>query len=96
MANQRLQLTWYNKDKALIPTEAGRYGYMWVDPADPRYCETRCLVFDKYIEGKQSSKSDDFEYSERSDLDPQRDNLMVLGESGDVLEALNRVPELSD
>lgn len=40
MSKMRLQLTWYNKDMALIPTEAGRYGYRWVDPADPRYCET--------------------------------------------------------
>lgn len=27
MSNQRLQLTWYNKDKALIPIESGKYGY---------------------------------------------------------------------
>ena len=38
MADQRLQLTWYNKDKALIPIETGQYGYAWVDPDDPRYC----------------------------------------------------------
>lgn len=35
---QRLELTWFNKDKALIPTENGKYGYSWVDPRDPRYC----------------------------------------------------------
>ena len=34
MSKMRLQLTWYNKDMALIPTEAGRYGYRWVSPAD--------------------------------------------------------------
>lgn len=44
MTAQRLQLTWYNKDKALIPTETGKYGYTWVDPSDPRYCETHTLV----------------------------------------------------
>lgn len=27
MGKQRLELTWYNKDKALIPTETGKYGY---------------------------------------------------------------------
>ena len=43
MNAQRLQLTWYNKDKALIPTETGKYGYTWVDPSDPRYCETHTL-----------------------------------------------------
>lgn len=35
-------------------------------------------------------------YSERADLEPTEDNLLVLGESGDVLEALTQVPELAD
>lgn len=96
MSQQRLQLTWYNKDKALIPTETGKYGYTWVDPADPRYCETHTLVYDEYVAGKQTPKSEDFEYSERADLEPQDDNLLILGESGDVLEALTRVPELAE
>lgn len=96
MTKQRLELTWYNKDMALIPTEAGKYGYTWVDPSDPRYCETRTLIKDDYVEGKQSAKSDEFEYSERADLPPQDDNLLIFGESGDVLEALTRVPELAD
>lgn len=38
MSKSRLQLAWYNKDKALIQTEMGKYGYMWVDPTDSRYC----------------------------------------------------------
>lgn len=96
MVQQRLQLTWYNKDKALIPTEAGKYGYTWVDPSDPRYCETHTLIMDDYVQGTQSSKTDEFEYSERADLTPQEENLMILGESGDVLEALTRVPELTE
>ena len=95
MPAQRLQLTWYNKDKALIPTETGKYGYTWVDPSDPRYCETHTLVLDDYVQGAQTPKSDDFAYSERADLEPQDDNLLILGESGDVLEALTRVPELA-
>lgn len=95
MTAQRLQLTWYNKDKALIPTETGKYGYTWVDPSDPRYCETHTLVLDDYVQGSQTPKSDEFEYSERADLEPQDDNLLILGESGDVLEALTRVPELA-
>lgn len=96
MTKQRLELTWYNKDMALIPTEVGKYGYTWVDPSDPRYCETHTLVMDEYVQGTQSPKSDGFEYSERSALTPQDDNLLILGESGDVLEALTRVPELAD
>ena len=95
MSQQRLELTWYNKDMALIPTEAGQYGYTWVHPSDPRYCETHALVFDDYVCGKQTPKSDSFTYSERADLKPQSDNLLILGESGDVLEALTRVPELA-
>ena len=96
MSKMRLQLTWYNKDMALIPTESGRYGYRWVSPADPRYCETHTLVNDEYISGHQSEKTDAYQYSDRADLQPQEDNLLVLGESGDVLEALTRVPELAE
>lgn len=96
MTAQRLQLTWYNKDKALIPTETGKYGYTWVDPSDPRYCETHTLVLDDYVQGSQTPKCDEFAYSERADLEPQDDNLLILGESGDVLEALTRVPELAE
>lgn len=96
MTAQRLQLTWYNKDKALIPTETGKYGYMWVDPSDPRYCETHTLIYGDYVQGIQTPKSDEFQYSERADLEPQDDNLLILGESGDVLEALTRVPELAE
>ena len=95
MTAQRLQLTWYNKDQALIPTEAGKYGYTWVDPSDPRYCETHTLVMDEFVRGGVTPKNDQFQYSERADLDPQDDNLLILGESGDVLEALTRVPELA-
>ena len=95
MSKTRLQLTWYNKDKALIPAEHGKYGYIWVDPADPRYCETHTLIYDEYIVGQQTPKSDSYVYSESADVEPQNDNLMILGESGDVLEALTRVPELS-
>ena len=61
-----------------------------------RYCETHTLVMDEYVVGVQSPKSDEFEYSERADLEPQTDNLMILGESGDILEALTRVPELAE
>lgn len=95
-AKQLLELTWFNKDKALIPSEEGRYAYEWVDPKDPRYCETRALVVDEVVTGEQSPKDEDTQYSERADLDPTEDNLLILGESGDVLEGLTRVPELRE
>ncbi|WP_257182659.1 site-specific DNA-methyltransferase [Corynebacterium cystitidis] len=94
--NQRLELTWHNKDKALIPTENGKYGYIWVDPHDPRYCETHTLAVTDKIIGKQAPKEEGLSYSARADLEPQDDNLLVLGESSDVLEALTKVPELRD
>ena len=96
MTKQRLELTWFNKDQALIPTEHGRYGYRWVDPSDPRYCETRPLVFDDVVRGEQTPKWGAFVYSERADLPPTNDNLLIHGESGDVLEALTRVPDLAE
>lgn len=96
MRNQKLELTWFNKDMALIPKdrENARYDYEWVDPQDPRYCETHTLVMDEYIRGEQAEKEDSKQYSSLADLVPATDNLMILGESGDVLEALTRVPEL--
>lgn len=95
-AKQLLELTWFNKDKALIPSEEGKYAYEWVDPKDPRYCETRTLVIDEVVTGSQSPKEEGTQYSERADLEPTDDNMLILGESGDVLEALTRVPELRE
>ena len=46
------------------------------------------------MQGTQTEKSDEFAYSERADLEPQDDNLLILGESGDVLEALTRGQEV--
>lgn len=92
----KLELTWYNKDKALIPLTEGKYGYAWVEPTDPRYCQTRPLIIDEHFTGEQAEKDEKTTYSERADLTPQDDNLLILGESGDVLEALTRVPELVD
>lgn len=96
MTKQRLELTWYNKDQALIPTEQGKYGYTWVDPTDPRYCQTHFLEYGDAVRGKQQLKEEGRTYSERADFTPTDDNLLILGESGDVLETLTRVPELTD
>ncbi|WBL17836.1 site-specific DNA-methyltransferase [Citricoccus sp. NR2] len=90
-----LELTWPNKELALIPVKEGRYGYDWVDPRDPRYCEVHTLEVEKVVTGTQTEKDPKKVYSERADLIPTDDNLLILGESGDVLEALMHVPELS-
>ncbi|MDN6148848.1 MAG: site-specific DNA-methyltransferase [Yaniella sp.] len=94
--SQKLELTWFNKDKALIPTETGKYGYDWVAPEDPRYCETHTLIFDEVVRGARRPKDEGAVYSERADIEPTNDNLLIQGESGDVLEALVRVPELAE
>ena len=96
MSKQKLEITWHNKDKALIPTTRGRYGYTWVAPTDPRYCQTNFLEYGDVVRGEQRPKQEGRTYSERADLDPHDDNLLILGESGDVLETLTRVPELAD
>lgn len=96
MTKQRLELTWYNKDQALIPTEQGKYGYTWVEPTDPRYCQTHFLEYGDTVRGEQHPKEEGRTYSERADFTPTDDNLLILGESGDVLETLTRVPKLTD
>lgn len=78
----RLELTWTGKDKALIPSIEGAYDYDWVDKNDPRACQTHYLI----KEGHVGDPSDGGIH----------DNLLVTGESGDVLEALTRVPELAE
>ncbi len=93
---QKLELRWFNKDKALIPAAASRYDYTWVDPKDPRYCETHTLVYGEKVTAEPSPKQPGRTYSERADLRPTEENLLILGESGDVLEAMTRVPELVD
>ena len=82
MNAQRLQLTWYNKDKALVQSVDGRYDYEWTEPSDPRYSEVRPLIYDEYVAGQQSPKQAGVKYSERAYLTPQSDNLLVLGEGG--------------
>lgn len=96
MKSQKLELNWYNKDKALIPVGGDGYGYAWVDQSDPRYRETHTLVMGEKIAGEQKPKDPHRLYSELADLSPTEDNLLILGESGDVLEVLTRVPELKE
>src|SRR5699024_8639817 len=85
-----------NKDKALIPSARGRYGYDWVDPRDPRYCEVHTLVEVGAVEGAREEELSGQTYSPTSRLAPTVDNLLICGESGDVLEALHHVPELAE
>ena len=93
---QLLELTWPNKELALILVEDGRYDYDWIDPRDPRYCEVHTINIDQVVSGTQAPKDPKKVYSERADFTATDDNLLILGESGDVLEALMHVPELRE
>lgn len=77
----RLELTWMGKDQALIPTSENTYDYVWVDKDDPRASQTHYLIEQEKI-GDPSDGG-------------IHDNLMILGDSGDALETLTRVPELA-
>lgn len=77
-----LELTWMGKDQALIPTADNTYDYTWVDKNDPRACQTHYLNITEHV-GDESDGG-------------IHDNLLVTGDSGDVLEALTRVPELAE
>ena len=47
-----LELTWTDKDKALLSTGDGKYDYTFVDPADYRVSEVRLLHEVDRIEGE--------------------------------------------
>lgn len=69
------------KDQALIATNENTYDYVWVDKNDPRASQTHYLLEHERI-GDPSDGG-------------IHDNLMILGDSGDALESLTRVPELA-
>lgn len=70
------------KDQALIPTSENTYDYTWVDKDDPRACQTHYLIDEGHVGDTADGGT--------------HDNLLITGDSGDVLEALTRVPELAD
>ncbi|MFF5606258.1 site-specific DNA-methyltransferase [Streptomyces cellulosae] len=77
----RLSLSWVNKDKSLISTQGG--GYEWVDRDDIRVTETRLLRTVATV----GEVHDDSKRAE--------DNLLIVGDSGDALRALTRLPEFA-
>lgn len=70
------------KDLALIPTADGKYDYEWVDPDDPRACEIKSIESVAAV-GQQDGQGG------------ARDNLLIVGDSGDALRSLITVPELA-
>lgn len=78
-----LALNWMGKDDALIPVEDGKYDYAWVDTADPRACEVKTIDIVDTV-GDLSGPID------------ASHNLLVTGDSGDVLRALGSIPEYAE
>lgn len=76
----RLELTWMGKDMALIPTAHGKYDYEWVDPADPRACEIKSIEVVDTV-------------GEPAGPNGAKENLLIIGDSGDALRSLSTVPE---
>ena len=84
-----LELTWTNKDKALLSTGDGKYDYTFVDRADYRVSEVRLLhEVERMQRGLQ--KVDPTAYpSPRSTTSSSPGTLHVL-------DVLNKVPEYAE
>lgn len=78
----RLELTWTNKDLALLAHEDG--SYEWVDPADHRIREIR-LLRDAGAVGEV-----------HPDTERTKDNLLIRGDALCALEALTSLPEFAE
>lgn len=75
-----LTLNWMGKADALIPVEDGKYDYAWVDTADPRAREVKSIdVIDTVGDSAGPTGASE--------------NLLIVGDSGDVLRALRSIPE---
>lgn len=77
----RLELTWTNKDEALLSRDDG--SYEWVPKRDHRVKEVR-LLRDAGIVGEVHPEAD-----------RARDNLLIRGDALHVLTALNSLPEFA-
>lgn len=85
-----LELTWTNKDKALLSTGDGKYDYTFVEPSDFRVSEVRLLHEVERVDGEMlAGRAED-------DPEPTTDNLLVTGDAMHVLDALTKIPEYSE
>lgn len=80
MHKGRLELTWTNKDQALLTTPIG--GYEWVPPTDYRVSEVR-LLHTVEIVGDVPTARD-------------QANLLIRGDALHGLRAINELPEFTD
>ena len=86
----RLELTWTDKDKALLSTGDGKYDYTFADPNDPRVLEVRLLHSSEEYEAPTPEERP-------ADLPaPTSDNLLITGDAMHALDALSKTPEWAD
>ena len=86
----QLELTWTNKDKALLSTGDGRYDYEFVDPTDYRVNEVRLLHEIETVEAPTPGERP-------ADLPaPTADNLLITGDAMHALTALRQLPEYAE
>lgn len=86
----RLELTWTDKEKALLSTGDGKYDYTFVDPSDYRVSEVRLLHEVERVESETPA-------DRPSDLPaPTTDNLLITGDAMHVLDALAKIPAYAE
>jgi adenine-specific DNA-methyltransferase len=85
----RLELTWTDKDKALLSTGDGRYDYTFVEPSDYRVSEVRLLE-------EQERHIAEVPDGVKPLFEPTFDNLLITGDAMHVLDALRSIPEYAD
>lgn len=85
----RLELTWTDKDKALLSTGDGRYDYTFVEPSDYRVSEVRLLE-------EQERHIAEVPEGVKPLFEPTFDNLLITGDAMHVLDALRSIPEYAD
>lgn len=86
----RLELTWTDKDKALVSTGDGKYDYTFTDRTDPRVHEVRLLhEVDRFEAPAREERPADLP-------EPTRDNLLITGDAMHVLDALAKTPEWAE
>ncbi|WLP92968.1 site-specific DNA-methyltransferase [Gordonia sp. NB41Y] len=85
-----LELTWTDKDKALLSVGDGKYDYTFVDPGDYRVAEVRLLdEMAEYLTDIPEERPDDLPC-------PTFDNLLITGDGMHVLDSLAKIPEYAD
>ncbi|MCB1257515.1 MAG: site-specific DNA-methyltransferase [Microthrixaceae bacterium] len=84
-----LELTWTDKDKALLSTGDGKYDYQFVDPADYRVNEVRLL---HEVDSHSVEVPEGFELP----FEPTNGNLLITGDAMHALDSLRMIPKYAD